>query len=60
MGPNDAVGVEVLGGIKPKPVPLLSAAYTSGIHVGVQGVGVAGAVPQEFKVDLIMVLPWSL
>ena len=60
LGPNDGVGVEVLGGIKPKPVPLLSAAFPSDIDVGVHGVGVAAGVPQEFEVDLIMELPCSL
>ena len=55
--PNDAVGVEVLGGIKRKPVPLLSASFPPDVQVGVHGVGVAAGVAQELDVDLIMELP---
>jgi hypothetical protein len=55
--PDDGVGVVILCGIKPKPVLLLSSTFPFGVHIGVQGIGLTGAIPQELKVDLIMGLP---
>ena len=58
--PDDGVSIEVFSGIKPKTVLLFSATFSFGIDVCVKGVWFTGGVPQELKVDLIMVLPWPL
>ena len=52
--PEDGVGVEILGGIKPElelhlPVPL-----PLGEHIGVQSVRVSAEIPEELEVDLVM------
>jgi hypothetical protein len=55
--PDDGVSIEVFSWIKPKAVLLFSATFSFGIDVGVQGVWFTRGVPQELKVDLIMVQP---
>ena len=56
--PEDGVGVEVLGGIKPEMELHLSVPLPLGEHIGVERVRVSTEVSKELEVDLIM--GWSL
>ncbi|EEE66283.1 hypothetical protein OsJ_22490 [Oryza sativa Japonica Group] len=52
--PDDGVGVEGLGGVEPEAELLLALPLPLREHVGVQRVRLAGHVPQELEVDLIV------
>ena len=58
LAPDDGVSVEVSRGVKPEIELLLSVSLPLSEHIGVQNVRVAGEVPQELEVDLVMC--WSL
>ncbi|BAS99289.1 Os06g0696450, partial [Oryza sativa Japonica Group] len=51
---HDGVGVEGLGGVEPEAELLLALPLPLREHVGVQRVRLAGHVPQELEVDLIV------
>jgi hypothetical protein len=51
--PEDGVGVEVGGGVEPEGVPHLPPADAAAVHVGLDDVGLAGAVAQELEVQLV-------
>ena len=53
--PQNAVTVMLGSGIKPKVDPLLPAADTFGIYIGLQNVGLARRVAQELEVQLVVV-----
>lgn len=46
--------MEVLGRVEPEVDPLLPVALPSGEHIGLEDVGLATPVPQELKVDLVV------
>lgn len=56
--PNDCVGVEVLGGVKPKVELLFSAASALGDDIGMEDVRFAGDISEELKIYFIV--GWSL
>jgi len=58
--PYDGVGVEVFSRIEPKTILHLSVTFPFCIDVSVQGVWFTSGVPQELKVNLVMVFPWPL
>lgn len=55
-GPGDGVVVVAIGGVEPRLELHLLVADAIGIDVGVDGVGLAGLVAQELKVDLVVVV----
>lgn len=52
--PEDGVGVEVLGWVKPKVEPLLSVAHAIDIEVGLDRVRFPCGVSQELEIELVV------
>lgn len=52
--PNDCVGVEVLGWVKPQVELLLSAASALSDDIGMENVRFAGDISEELKINFIV------
>lgn len=55
--PNDRVGVEVFGGIKPKMELLFPAPYSLSVDISTESVRIPGSVSKKLQVNLIMMVP---
>ena len=53
-GPDDGIGVEVMGGVEPEVELLLPVALPLSEYIGMKDVRISTQVSQELEVDLIM------
>lgn len=55
--PNNGVGVEVLGGVKPKMELLLFVTLALSKHIGMKSVRIPTEIAKKLKIYLIMCRP---
>lgn len=56
--PENGIGVEIIGGVKPEVEPLFSVANSIHINIGLHKVGFPCGVAQELEIELIVI--WAV